>query len=206
MLGASPGSGRLRSTAACPSFDRWGLAGISIRPPALGPTLGAQGGLYTRVLADSDTRDARVIGCHIATVDAQVSPEARPTASPPSPTTPGDDAPALIAGILALDTVFAPALAARPDFRAGLARALARLLSPEPLVEAPVLPGVDLEHAPGRPLAAYHSAAPIFRSDLRSVGHRAEDLPLSPFLEIRKTPFAPRLGLVPPEPPGRRCR
>ena len=31
------------------------------------------------------------------------------------------------------------------------------------LVEAPVLPGVDLEHAPGRPLAAYHSAAPIFR-------------------------------------------
>ena len=34
------------------------------------------------------------------------------------------------------------------------------------LVEAPVLPGVDLEHAPGRPLAAYHSAAPIFRSDL----------------------------------------
>lgn len=36
------------------------------------------------------------------------------------------------------------------------------------LVEAPVLPGVDLEHAPGRPLAAYQSAAPIFRSDLRS--------------------------------------
>jgi len=92
MLGASPGSGRLRSTAACPSFDRWGLAGISIRPPALGPTLGAQGGLYTRVLADSDTRDARVIGCHIATVDAQVSPEARPTASPPSPTTPATTA------------------------------------------------------------------------------------------------------------------
>ena len=69
-------------------FVRWGLAGISIRPPALGPPSARKGGLYTRVLADSDTRDARVIGCHIATVDAQVSPEARPTASPPSPTTP----------------------------------------------------------------------------------------------------------------------
>jgi len=108
----------------------------------------------------------------------------------------GDDAPALIAGILALDTVFAPALAARPDFRAGLARALARLLSPEPLVEAPVLPGVDLEHAPGRPLAAYQSAAPIFRSDLRSVGHRAEDLPLSPFSRSAKPLCrSPVLGL-----------
>ena len=31
----------------------------------------------------------------------------------------GDDPQALVAGILALDTVFAPALAARPDFRAG---------------------------------------------------------------------------------------
>ena len=45
----------------------------------------------------------------------------------------GDDPQALVAGILALDTVFAPALAARPDFRAGLARALALLLSPDPL-------------------------------------------------------------------------
>ena len=56
-------------------FDRWGVAGISIRPPALGPTLGAQAGLYTRVLADGERREARVIGCHVASIDAQSSPE-----------------------------------------------------------------------------------------------------------------------------------
>lgn len=57
-------------------FGRWGIAGISIRPPALGPTLGAQGGLYTRVLAEGDARDARVIGCHLRSVDSQGSPGA----------------------------------------------------------------------------------------------------------------------------------
>ena len=57
----------------------------------------------------------------------------RPRASPPSPTATGDDPPALVAGILALDTVFAPALAARDDFRAGLAAALAGLLGPDPM-------------------------------------------------------------------------
>ncbi len=45
----------------------------------------------------------------------------------------GDDPTALVAGILALDTVFAPALAAREDFRAPLAAALAGLLSPDPM-------------------------------------------------------------------------
>ena len=45
----------------------------------------------------------------------------------------GDDAPALVAGILALDTVFTPALAANAPFRAALARALAALLSSDPL-------------------------------------------------------------------------
>ena len=45
----------------------------------------------------------------------------------------GDDPAALVAGILALDTVFDPALAARADFRAPLAAALAGLLSPDPM-------------------------------------------------------------------------
>lgn len=56
-------------------FDRWGIAGIAIRPPALAATLGAQDGLYTRILADGDAREARVIGCHLARVDALASPE-----------------------------------------------------------------------------------------------------------------------------------
>lgn len=55
-------------------FDRWGVAGIAIRPPALVPTLGAQSGLYTRVLAEGDRRDARVIGCHVRPVDALADP------------------------------------------------------------------------------------------------------------------------------------
>ena len=49
----------------------------------------------------------------------------RPPASPPSPTAPATTPAALVAGILALDTVFDPALAARADFRAPLAAALA---------------------------------------------------------------------------------
>ena len=45
----------------------------------------------------------------------------------------GDDAAALVAAILRLDTVFDPALAAREDFRAPLAAALAGLLSADPM-------------------------------------------------------------------------
>ena len=45
----------------------------------------------------------------------------------------GDDATALVAAILGLDAVFAPALAAREDFRAPLAAALAGLLSADPM-------------------------------------------------------------------------
>ena len=45
----------------------------------------------------------------------------------------GNDPAALVAGILGLDTVFAPELAARAEFRAPLAAALAGFLSPEPM-------------------------------------------------------------------------
>jgi fructuronate reductase len=56
-------------------FDRWGIVGINLRPPLLAETLGRQAGLYTRVLRSGDARDARVIGCLLATVDAQASPD-----------------------------------------------------------------------------------------------------------------------------------
>ena len=56
-------------------FDRWGIVGINLRPPVLAETLGRQDGLYTRVLRSGDARDARVIGCLLATVDAQASPD-----------------------------------------------------------------------------------------------------------------------------------
>jgi fructuronate reductase len=46
----------------------------------------------------------------------------------------GDDPAALVRGILSIDTVFDPGLAASPDFRAALAEALGGLLSPDPLV------------------------------------------------------------------------
>ena len=45
----------------------------------------------------------------------------------------GNDPAALVAGILGHDTVFAPELAARAEFRAPLAAALAGFLSPEPM-------------------------------------------------------------------------
>lgn len=45
----------------------------------------------------------------------------------------GDDAAALVAGILGLDAVFAPRLAAREELRAGLAAALAGFLGPDPI-------------------------------------------------------------------------
>ena len=56
-------------------FDRWGVIGINIRPPALGATLGRQDGLYTRLLRDGDRVDARVIGSLLAVVDSQDGPE-----------------------------------------------------------------------------------------------------------------------------------
>ncbi len=55
-------------------FGRWGVIGVSIRPPRLGPTLGAQGGLYTRLLREGDRAEARVIGNMVAVVDAQGDP------------------------------------------------------------------------------------------------------------------------------------
>lgn len=56
-------------------LDRWGVVGINIRPPRLADSLGAQDGLYTRLLRDGDTVDARVIGCLKAVVDSEDSPE-----------------------------------------------------------------------------------------------------------------------------------
>ena len=55
-------------------FDRWGVVGINLRPPALAETLGAQDGLYTRVLRSGDRTEARVIGCLRRVVDSQGSP------------------------------------------------------------------------------------------------------------------------------------
>jgi len=54
-------------------FDRWGVVGINIRPPRLADTLGRQDGIYTRLLRDGDSVDARVIGCLKAVVDSQDS-------------------------------------------------------------------------------------------------------------------------------------
>jgi fructuronate reductase len=54
-------------------FDRWGVVGVNIRPPELAPTLGGQGGLYTRVLREGGQSEARVIGCLLDVVDAQAN-------------------------------------------------------------------------------------------------------------------------------------
>ena len=56
-------------------FGRWGVIGINIRAPRLADTLGRQDGLYTRLLRDGDKVDARVIGCLLAVVDSEDSPE-----------------------------------------------------------------------------------------------------------------------------------
>jgi fructuronate reductase len=53
-------------------FDRWGVVGINIRAPSLADTLGRQDGLYTRLLREDERIDARVIGCIVSTVDAEV--------------------------------------------------------------------------------------------------------------------------------------
>ena len=56
-------------------FERWGVIGINVRAPRLGDTLGAQDGLYTRLLRDGESSQARVIGCMLAVVDSQDGPE-----------------------------------------------------------------------------------------------------------------------------------
>lgn len=52
----------------------WGITGINLRPPALAPTLGAQGGLFTRLALDGDRATARVIGSILGVVDSQAGP------------------------------------------------------------------------------------------------------------------------------------
>src|SRR5690606_21375666 len=65
-------------------FDRWGVVGINIRPPALGGTLGRQAGLYTRLLREGERTDARVIGSIVSTVDSEgdAEPALKVLASP----------------------------------------------------------------------------------------------------------------------------
>ena len=47
----------------------WGMLGINLRPPALAPMLGAQDGLYGRMLRDGQTVDARVLGGIVRVMD-----------------------------------------------------------------------------------------------------------------------------------------
>ncbi|MBZ9675666.1 mannitol dehydrogenase family protein [Mesorhizobium sp. ES1-1] len=54
-------------------FDRWGVVGINIRPPLLADTLGRQGGLYTRLIRDSQRIEARIVGSIVKVVDSQES-------------------------------------------------------------------------------------------------------------------------------------
>jgi fructuronate reductase len=55
-------------------FDRWGVVGINVRDPRLGGTLGAQAGLYTRLVREGEQAQARVIGSIVSVVDSQASP------------------------------------------------------------------------------------------------------------------------------------
>jgi len=48
-------------------FGPWGIVGINLRPPDLQATLGAQSGLYCRVLRDGPARDRRLIGSLVGT-------------------------------------------------------------------------------------------------------------------------------------------
>lgn len=52
----------------------WGIVGINLRPPDLGPTLGAQSGLYTRLCRSGDAVEPRVVGSILRVVDAQQDP------------------------------------------------------------------------------------------------------------------------------------
>ena len=55
-------------------IDRWGIVGINIRPPHLAETLGQQGGLYTRLIRQDQTVEARVIGSVVQVIDSQSGP------------------------------------------------------------------------------------------------------------------------------------
>ncbi|HWJ73203.1 MAG TPA: mannitol dehydrogenase family protein [Kaistia sp.] len=52
---------------------RWGIAGINIRPPRLTETLGRQQGLYTRLIREDQSVEARVIGSIVSVTDSQES-------------------------------------------------------------------------------------------------------------------------------------
>ncbi len=58
------------------AFDRWGVIGINIRPPHLADTLGRQDGVYTRLLRDGESVEARVLGCLLAVVDNEPAGDA----------------------------------------------------------------------------------------------------------------------------------
>jgi fructuronate reductase len=50
----------------------WGVVGVNLRPPSIGPMLGKQDGLYARRLRDdSGVDNVRIIGCIRRVVDAQ---------------------------------------------------------------------------------------------------------------------------------------
>lgn len=55
-------------------FDRWGVVGINIRNPQLAPTLGSQDGLYTRLMRQDESVEARVVGSIVKVVDSQDNP------------------------------------------------------------------------------------------------------------------------------------
>ena len=50
---------------------RWGVVGISIRPPRLTESVGAQDGLYTATLRQGDTAETRVIGSLCRVIDVE---------------------------------------------------------------------------------------------------------------------------------------
>jgi len=56
-------------------FGRWGIAGINLRPPRLGPMLGDQDGLYTRTVRRDGEAELRVIGCLREIVDGEQEAE-----------------------------------------------------------------------------------------------------------------------------------
>ncbi|MBS3651053.1 mannitol dehydrogenase family protein [Pseudaminobacter sp. 19-2017] len=58
------------------SFDRWGVVGINVRPPAIEAALGPQDGLYTRLMREDDKVEARVIGSIVSVVDSRADSRA----------------------------------------------------------------------------------------------------------------------------------
>ena len=53
----------------------WGIVGINIRAPRLAETLGAQDGLYTRLIRQGASTEARVVGSILRVVDSQAGPQ-----------------------------------------------------------------------------------------------------------------------------------